>query len=95
VDHSIEDYNMLVIGNKSLLSECDDLKCRYEDLQASLVETPSDAKKRVADLEARVESVKAHGEKHLRDFEGEFVHKLEELHGLYAGNVQIIGGLSS
>jgi hypothetical protein len=32
VDHSIEDYNLLVMGNKSLLSERNDFKCRCEDL---------------------------------------------------------------
>jgi hypothetical protein len=45
VDHSIEDYNLLVMGNKSLLSERNDLKCHCEDLQAALVEARSDAKK--------------------------------------------------
>jgi hypothetical protein len=65
VDHSVKDYNLLVIGNKSLLSERNELKCRYEDLQVALVEARSDAKKRVADLEAKVKSVEAHGEKHL------------------------------
>jgi hypothetical protein len=39
--------------------------------------------------------VKAHGEKHLRDFEDGLVRKLEELCGLYAGNVQTIRGLYS
>jgi hypothetical protein len=76
VDHSIEDYNLLVIGNKSLLSECNDLKCRYKDLQAALLEACSDAKKRAADLEARVKTMKAHGEKCLRYFEDGFVQKL-------------------
>jgi hypothetical protein len=44
------------------------LKCRCEDLQATLVEAHSDTKKRVVDLEAKVKSVEDHGEKHLRDF---------------------------
>jgi hypothetical protein len=69
VDHSIEDYNLLVMGNKSLLSERNELKCHCEDLQVALVETCSDTKKRVADLEAKVKSTEAHDEKHLRDFE--------------------------
>jgi hypothetical protein len=42
------------MGNKSLLSKCNELKCHCEDLQAALVEARSDAKKRVADLEAKV-----------------------------------------
>jgi hypothetical protein len=39
--------------------------------------------------------MKAHNEKRLRDFEDGLVRKLEELHGLYVGNVQTIGGLCS
>jgi hypothetical protein len=68
VDHGIEDYNLLVIGNKSLLSERNDLKCRCEEVHAALAEAHSDAKKRVAELEARLKDGKAHGEKRLRDF---------------------------
>jgi formiminotetrahydrofolate cyclodeaminase len=87
VDHSIEDYNLVVIGNKSLLSKRNDLKCRWEDLQAALAEAHSNAKKRVVDLEASVKTMKAHGEKHLRDFEDGLVRMLEELRGLYARNI--------
>jgi hypothetical protein len=94
MDHSIEDYNLLVMGNKSLLSKCNELKCHCEDLQAALVEARSDAKKRVADLEAKVKTT-AHGERRLKYFEDGLVRKLEELHGLYSGNVQTIGGLCS
>jgi hypothetical protein len=93
VDRSIEDYNLLVMGNKSLLSERNELKCHCEDLQVALVETCSNTKKRVADLEAKVKSAEAHDEKHLRDFEDGLVRRLEELRGLYVGNVQTIGGL--
>jgi hypothetical protein len=32
LDHSIEDYNLLVMGNKSLLSERNELKCNCEAL---------------------------------------------------------------
>jgi hemerythrin-like domain-containing protein len=95
VDHSIEDYNLLVMGNQSLLCEHNELKCRCEDLQATLVEAHSDTKKRVVDLEAKVKSVEDHGEKHLRDFKDGLVRKLKELRGLYVGNVQTIGGLCS
>jgi hypothetical protein len=95
LDHSIKDYNALVMGNKSLLSEHNKLKCCCEDLQAALASVVSEAKKRVDDLEAKVKTMKAHDEKHLRDFEDGLVRKLEELRGLYAGNVQIIEGLCS
>jgi hypothetical protein len=60
------------------------------------VEARSNTERGVVVLEAKVRSAKAHnidvaiaGEKHLREFEGGLVQKLEELHGLYAGNVQI------
>jgi hypothetical protein len=102
VDHGIKDYNLLVMGNKSLASERDELKSRCKGLQAELAKTRSNAEKRVAALEVKVRSAEAHsidvastGEKHLREFEGGPVRTLEELHRLYAGNVQIIGGLCS
>jgi hypothetical protein len=66
------------------------------------VEAHSDAEKRVAILETKVRSAEAHstdvafaGEKRLREFEGGLVKSLEELHELYADNVQIIDGLCS
>jgi hypothetical protein len=73
MDHSVEDYNLLVMGNRSLWSERNELKSHCEDLQATLVEAHSDAKKRVADLEVKVKSTGAQDEKHLRDFEDRLV----------------------
>jgi hypothetical protein len=32
VAHSVKDYNLLLMGNKSLLSERNELKCHCEDL---------------------------------------------------------------
>jgi hypothetical protein len=102
VDHGIEDYNLLVAGNKSLASEHDELKSHCEGLQAKLANTCSDTEKRVAALEAKVKFVEAHNidvasarKKYLREFEGGLVRKLEELRGLYADNIRIIGGLCS
>jgi hypothetical protein len=69
VDHSVKDYNLMVMGNKSLLSERNELKCHCKDLQAALAEAHSDTKKRVVDLEAKVKFAEAHSEKRLRDFE--------------------------
>jgi hypothetical protein len=43
-------------------------------------------------FEARSIDVTADGEKRLKEFEGGLVRKMEELRGLYAGNIQIIGG---
>jgi hypothetical protein len=102
VDHGIEDYDRLVTGNKSLASERDELKSHCEGLQTELAEARSDTEKRVVVLEAKVRFAEAHnidvgsaGEICLREFEGGLVRKLEELHGLYAGNLRIIGGLCS
>jgi hypothetical protein len=39
--------------------------------------------------------VAANGERCLREFESELIQKMGELHVLYAGNVQTIGGLCS
>jgi FtsZ-binding cell division protein ZapB len=76
VDIGVEDYTMLMEGNKSLLAEHNDFHHHCEDLEIELVEVRSDAKKKVADLEVRVKSTEAHsvdagatGEECLRDFE--------------------------
>jgi hypothetical protein len=102
VDLGIEDYNLVVTGNKKLPSEQDKLKHHCDGLEAELSEACSDVQKRIDDLEARVRSsearsidVAAASEKRLRDFEDDLVQKLEKLRGLYAGNVQTIGGLYS
>jgi hypothetical protein len=102
VDLCIEDYNLLVAGNKKLTSERNELKHRCTDLHAALVEVHSDAQKRIDGLEARVKSAEAciinaatNGEKRLKEFENGLVQKFGELHRLYTGNVQTIGGLCS
>jgi hypothetical protein len=102
VNHGIEDYSLMVMGNKKLASERDKLKHRCEGLEAELLEARSDTQKRIDDLGARVRSAEAHSidvaaddEKRLRDFEDGLVQKMEELRGLYAGNVRTIGGLCS
>jgi hypothetical protein len=102
VDNGIEDYDMMLEGNKSLLAECDDFRFCCEDLQVELVEVHSDAKKQIADLEAKVESAEAHSvdiaatdERRLKDFEDELIRDLVELLTLYVPNAQAIGGLCS
>jgi hypothetical protein len=102
VDNGIEDYDMMLEGNKSLLAECDDFRFCCEDLQVELAEVHSDAKKQIADLEAKVESAEAHsvnvaatGERRLKDFEDELIRDLVELLPLYVPNAQAIGGLCS
>jgi hypothetical protein len=54
VDHGIEDYDLLVTGNKNLVSELNELKSHCEGLQAELAEACSDGEKRIAILEAKV-----------------------------------------
>jgi hypothetical protein len=102
VDNGIEDYDLLLEGNKSFLAERDNLRFRCEDLQAELAEVRSDTKKQIADLEVKVKSAKAHsvdvaaaGERHLKDFEDELIRDLAELHALYLHNAQAIRGLCS
>jgi hypothetical protein len=102
VNAGIEDYELLMDGNKSLLAECDDFRYHSEDLQAELAEVCSDAKKIIAILESKVKSTDGHsddvaaaGEKRLRDFKGGLVRDLEELGELYVRNAQTIGGLCS
>jgi hypothetical protein len=102
VDNGVNDYNLLLEGNKSLLVERNDFRYRCEDLKAKLAEAHSDAQKKVADLEARVRVVEAHSvdvaatdEKRLKDFEGELIQDLAELRTLYVRNAQTIRGLCS
>jgi hypothetical protein len=102
VDNGVEDYNLLMEGNESLLAEHSDFHYRYEDLKVELAEVHSDAEKRTTDLEARVKAIEAHsvnvaaaGEKWLKNFEGGLVWDLVELCALYVHHAQTIGGLCS
>jgi hypothetical protein len=47
MDNGIEDYDLLLGGNKILLAECDDFRYRCEDLLAELAEVRSGAKKQI------------------------------------------------
>jgi hypothetical protein len=102
VDNGVNDYNLLMEGNKSLLAERNDFRYRCEDLKAELAEVHSDAEKRTANLEVRVKAAEAHnidvaatGEKRLRGFEGELIRDLAEQRALYVCKAQTIGGLCS
>jgi hypothetical protein len=102
VDSGIEDYDLLLEGNKSLLDVRNDLQYRCEDLHVELAEVRSDAKKRIADLEAKVKTTEAHnidiaavGKKRLKGFEDELICNLAELRSLYVRNTPTIGGLCS
>jgi hypothetical protein len=102
VDNGIEDYSLLMEGNKSFLAERKDFDYHCEDLKVELVEVRSNAKKRIANLEARVKSIEAHsidvagaGEKRLRDFEGGLIRGLAELRAMYVRNTRTMGVLCS
>jgi hypothetical protein len=102
MDNGVKDYNLLMVGNSSLLAEHNDFRYCCDNLEKELTEVHSDAGKRIADLEAKVKSTEARsvgvaaaGEKELRDFEGRLVRHLEELHELYVHNVETIRGLCS
>jgi hypothetical protein len=43
MDHGIEDYNLLVMGNKNMSSEHDELKSHCDDLHDELAKVRSDA----------------------------------------------------
>jgi hypothetical protein len=100
LDHSVEDYELVVAGSSKLSSEHDQLKIRCDNLQAELVQARSDTEKRISDLEAKVASaegcsieIAAEGEKSLRDFQGVLVPQLERVHDMYAERVQSIDAL--
>jgi translation initiation factor 2 beta subunit (eIF-2beta)/eIF-5 len=54
VDHGIEDYEPLLVGNEKLASERDKLKHHCKDLQAELGETRSDAQKGIKILKQKL-----------------------------------------
>lgn len=71
----VEDYDLLMEGNKSLLPECDVLHERSENLDFELMKARASAAEDIAALEARVKSAEARimdvtaaGEKCLSDF---------------------------
>jgi hypothetical protein len=75
LDHSTEDYELVVAGSRKLCSEHDQLKIHCDNMQAELVQAHSNAEKHISDLEAKVASTEAHnikiaaeGKKSLRDF---------------------------
>jgi hypothetical protein len=96
----IEDYNLLMLGNESLLAECNELCYHTEDLDSELAKVRTDAAEDIAALGAKLKSTEAHnmdiaaaGEKHLKDFENELVKDLAGLRALYTCNIQSIEGL--
>jgi hypothetical protein len=102
IAESAEEYEVLQLGNASLLAERNDFRYRCEDLEDGLAKVRSDSTTSIASLEAKIKSAEAHvmdvaaaGEKCLSDFEAELVRDLAGLRKLYAHNVQGIGSLCS
>jgi hypothetical protein len=102
VDIGIEDYNLLLEGNKSLLTEHNELSYRSEDLESELMKVHSNAAEDFTALKVKIRSVDAHsvnvaavGEKCLRDFESELIKDLVGLRAFYEHNIQSIEGLCS
>jgi hypothetical protein len=102
LDHSAEDYDIVVAGSIKLCSKRDQLKIRSDNLQAELAQARYNAEKQISDLEVKVVSAEgrsveivAKGEKSLRDFQGALVRQLERVHYMYAERVQSIGGVCS
>jgi hypothetical protein len=102
VAESTEEYEVLQLGNVSLLVEPNDLHYQCEDLVAGLAKVLSNFAASIASLEAKIKSTEAHvvdvataGEKCLNDSVAELVRDLAGLQKLYIRNVQVIGGLCS
>jgi hypothetical protein len=100
MDAGVEEYNLLLEGNKSLLAKRNALRERSEDLEAEL--TKARTSEYIAALEAKVKSTEAHivdiaasDEKCLSDFENELIKDLAELHILYEHNILSIRGMWS
>jgi BMFP domain-containing protein YqiC len=100
--NGVEDYNLLMAGNDSLLVEHNDLRNCTKDLESDLAKVSTATAEDVAALKMKIEYVEAHivdvttaGENRLKDFEDELVKDLAELHKLYIRNTNHIGGLCS
>jgi hypothetical protein len=60
VHAGVEDYNLLLEGNNSLLAEHNELRYHSEDLESKLAEVCSSAVEDIAALEAIIRSAEAH-----------------------------------
>jgi flagellar capping protein FliD len=85
VDLNAKDYNLVVVGNKKLAFEHNQLNLYSESLQAKMAQIRSDADKRITDLEAKTKFAETHvveiaaeGDKILKDFKTGLVRKLRD-----------------
>jgi hypothetical protein len=102
LDNGVEDYNLLMAGNESMLAEHNDLCHHTEDLESELANIRDAIAEDVTALETKIEFAEAHivdvaaaGEKCLKDFEDELVEDLAGLRALYICNINHIRGLCS
>jgi hypothetical protein len=98
----LEDYELLMEGNKDLLVEHDALHERSLDLESKLTKARASAIENIAGVEVRVRSTEAYamdvattGEKCFCDFEKGLMKDLAELRVLHQRKVQSIKGLCS
>jgi hypothetical protein len=54
LDNGVEDYNLLMVGNESLLAECNDLLPHAEDLESELGKVRATATADVAVLDTKI-----------------------------------------
>jgi SMC interacting uncharacterized protein involved in chromosome segregation len=84
---SPEEYDVLQLGNTSLLAECTNFRYRCEDLGAELAKAHSNSAVSIASIEANVKSAEAHAmdiaaasEKHLSELLSELVRAMGVVH---------------
>jgi SMC interacting uncharacterized protein involved in chromosome segregation len=92
--YASEDYEVLQLGNASLLAERSDFRYQCEDLEDDLKKSRSDSAMSIAALEAKVKSAAPHSaevaaasDKRLSDFDAELIRDLAGLRKLYIHNV--------
>jgi hypothetical protein len=102
LDNGVEDYNLLMAGNESMLAESNNLSHCTEDLEFELAKVCAATAADVAALETKIESVESHnvdvtaaGEKCLKDFDDKLVEDLAGLCILYIRNINRIRGMWS
>jgi SMC interacting uncharacterized protein involved in chromosome segregation len=87
-------YEVLQLGNSSVLAEHNEFCYQCEDLEDELKKAHSDSAVSIATLEAKVKSAEAHSsevaaasDKHLSDFEAGLIKDLAGLQKLYVHNI--------
>jgi predicted nucleic acid-binding Zn-ribbon protein len=102
LDKAIEDYNLLMDGNTSVLVERNTLRDRATDHESELANVKAAAAADVATLKAKISFAEAHvvdnaaaAEKRLIYFEAELTEDLASWREVYKRNVESIDNLCS